>query len=256
MKILLLGEKGYLGSYLYKHLEVDTLSTREVYGNGKQYDYVVNCIGKPDLEYCELHKEETDYSNRDVLLDIKKYYPESKIINFSSYYVYNDTSLCTENSNVTYRYNYTRQKLEGEELVENGVSFRIGKLFGHPSLDKQKKLTEHIIMNDDLFLDNILFNPTSLNQVLRVIEWELENSKLFGIFNLANRGVVSHYEYGMFITSLLKGIKTITKVDKIERQFNNYGNFAMSCSKLEEYITLTDWKADTIDYLKQYYETK
>jgi dTDP-4-dehydrorhamnose reductase len=256
MKVLLLGEKGYLGSYLYEHLKVDILNTREIYDNGKHYDYVINCIGKPDLEYCELNREETDYSNRDILLDLRKYYPKSKIINFSSYYVYDDTSLCTEDSNVTYQSNYTRQKLEGEKLIENGVSFRVGKLFGHPSLGKQKKLTEHIITNDDLFLDNVLFNPTSLNQVLKVIEWELENSKLFGIFNLANRGVVSHYEYGVFITSLLKDTKKVTKVDKIVRQFNNYGNFTMSCSKLEKYINLADWKTDMVDYLKKYYETK
>jgi dTDP-4-dehydrorhamnose reductase len=256
MKVLLLGEKGYLGSYLQEHLDVDTLDTRELYNNGKQYDYVINCIGKPNLEYCEVNKEETDYSNRDILLDIKKYYPNSKIINFSSYYVYDSTELCTELSNVTYTYNYTRQKLEGEKLLINGVSFRVGKLFGHSLINKQNKLTEHILSNSEVVLDNVVFNPTSLNQVLEVIKWELENNKLFGIFNLANEGTVTHYDYGMFINTLLGNTKKVVAIDKISKQFNNYGRFVMSCDKLKSYVELTDWKVDMIKYLKEYCEAK
>jgi nucleoside-diphosphate-sugar epimerase len=40
MKILLLGHKGYLGSYINENLDVDILEKREVYNNGKTYDYV------------------------------------------------------------------------------------------------------------------------------------------------------------------------------------------------------------------------
>jgi len=85
MKILLLGHKGYLGSFLAKNLKVDILDmpSRKLFSNGKRYDYVINCIGKPDLEYCETHIKETDYSNWLIIKDIKQFYPESKIINFS-----------------------------------------------------------------------------------------------------------------------------------------------------------------------------
>jgi dTDP-4-dehydrorhamnose reductase len=249
MNVLLLGEKGYLGSYLYEKLKVDTLETRELYNNGKIYNYVINCIGKPNLEYCEIHKEETDYSNRDVIKDIKKYYPTSKIINFSSYYVYNDDGMCNEESKVTYKYNYTKQKLEGEQLINNGVSFRVGKLFGHP-LNNQQKLTEYILNNDNLTLDNVYFNPTSLNQVLQVIKWELENNKLNGIFNLSNNGVTTHYEYGVFINNILQTNKNIVQTNKLERQFDNYGKFLMSCNKLKQFVPLVSWKEDMMDYLK------
>jgi len=249
MKVLLLGEKGYLGSYLYNNLKVDTLATRELYNNGKIYDYIINCIGKPNLEYCELHKIETDYSNRDIISDIKKYYPNSKIINFSSYYVYDDNQICTEESKVTYKYNYTRQKLEGEKLIDNGVSFRIGKLFGHQS-NSQQKLTDYILNNNNISLDNVYFNPTSLNQVLQVIEWELKNNKLNGIFNLSNDGITTHYEYGLFINNILNTNKNIIQIDKIKRQFDNYGKFLMSCNKLKQYLSLTPWKEDMIKYLK------
>ena len=253
MKVLLLGERGYLGSYLRDQLDVDTLSSREVYNNGKQYGYVINCIGKPILEYCEVHKEETDYSNRDVLLDIKQHYPNSRIINFSSYYVYDSTEVCTETSNVTKEYNYTRQKLEGEKIVSNGVSFRVGKFFGHPEIEKQKKITEHILTHDKLTLDDVVFNPTSLEQTLDVIKWELVNNKLQGVYNLANEGVTSHYSYGTFMNEVLGTNKEITRVDKLQRQFTNYGKFTMSCDKIKQHVKLTDWKLDMITYLDKYY---
>ena len=198
MKILLLGHKGYLGKYLYKNLNCDILDNKGVYDNKNEYDYVINCIGKPNLEYCEEHIEESYYSNCGVVKDILKYYPNSKIINFSSYYVYDDFGLCTENSQVTRKYNYCLQKLESESLITNGVTFRIGKLFGDMDLS-QNKLTEYIITNDNIILDDVLFNPTSLDQVKKIVNYELSNNNLFGIYNLSNSGYVSHYKYGIFI---------------------------------------------------------
>lgn len=250
MKVLLLGHNGYLGSYLNRYLDVDTLDTRELYDNGIEYDYVINCIGIAILEYCEENKEESDYANRDVILDIQKYYPESKIINFSSYYVYNQIGLCTEDSLTTTQYNYCRQKLEAEALVTNGVSFRIGKLFGHPDLDKQNKLTEFILKNDNLVLDEVYFNPTSLRQVLKAVEYELLRGKLKGVYNLANAGITSHYKYGQFIDIVLNSNKNITKINKHSRNFNNYGYFSMDCSKINRYIKLNHWTKDLVDYLE------
>jgi dTDP-4-dehydrorhamnose reductase len=256
MKILLLGETGYLGSYLMENLTVDILSTRKLYDNGIQYDYVVNCIGKPNITYCELNKEETDYSNRDIISDIKKYYPSSKIINFSTYYVYNNEGICNEDSPVTYKYNYTRQKLEAEQLITNGVTFRTGKLFGHPNINKQDKLTEHIIKNNDLFLDNIHFNPTSLIQILRVINHEIKYNVFNGIYNLANDGTTTPYEYGLFINKILNSNKNITKIDMMYKFFDNYGNFVMSCEKIKKHITLIDWKVDMVNYLNNFLNKK
>lgn len=249
MKVLVLGHTGYLGSYLHQHLGFDTLDTRELYDNGVEYDYVINCIGIAVLEYCQEHKEESDYANRDVILDIQKYYPKAKIINFSSYYVYNQIGLCTEDSLTTNQYNYCRQKLEAEALVTNGVSFRIGKLFGHPDLDKQNKLTEYILKSTDLVLDEVYFNPTSLRQVLKAVRYELLTGKLNGVYNLANAGITNHYKYGQFIDIVLNSSKNITQINKHNRNFNNYGYFSMDCSKISNYIQLNHWTRDLLDYL-------
>jgi dTDP-4-dehydrorhamnose reductase len=246
--ILLLGHRGYLGSYLFNNLNVDILSTRNIYNNHKNYQYVINCIGVPDLEYCEQHKDETDYSNRDIIHDIQHYYPSSKIINFSSYYVYDDIGYCTENSNVTNKYNYTRQKLEAERLIHNGISFRVGKLFGYHS-NTQYKLTEHIIQSTNITLDEVYFNPCSVQQILSVILFELKYQNLNGIYNLANSGSVSHYDYGYFIDRLLQTNKNINKVSKIDKPFDNYGRFQMSCDKLNQHVTLTPWDEDLKKYI-------
>ena len=71
---LVLGHNGYLGSYLSHHLDCDVLNERNIYNNGKHYNYIINCIGKASLEYCELNQQETDYSNALVINDIKKFY--------------------------------------------------------------------------------------------------------------------------------------------------------------------------------------
>jgi dTDP-4-dehydrorhamnose reductase len=250
MKILLLGHKGYLGSYLNKNLEVDFLKERKIYNNGKEYDYVINCIGKPNLEYCESNPEETNYSNYEIIKDITLFYPNSKIINFSSYYVYDDFGYCTEESNTTKKYKYCEQKLNGENLIKNGVSFRIGKLFGHNDLLKQNKLTEYIIKNDELTLDNVSFNPTSLSQVLKILEFEIKNNTLFGVYNLSNYGNETHYNYGCYINNLLGGSKKITQLDKINRNFSNYGKFLMSTEKLNKIYKLTPWQTDVKNYIQ------
>jgi dTDP-4-dehydrorhamnose reductase len=248
-KILIVGDRGYLGSYLARnmHSNIAKFDNRKLINDKNEYDYVINCVGKANLEYCEAFPESTYYSNCGIINDIKTYYPDSKIINFSSYYVYDSPNLCDENSSVTDEYNYTRQNLECENSLVNGVSFRLGKLFGG-DLKSQNKLTEHIINSDELFLDDVLFNPTSLKQVLDVINHELANKNLNGVYNLANKGIATHYEYGVFINEVLGSKKQINKIEKLLR-FKNYGNFAMSCEKLNQSISLTDWKIEMKSYL-------
>ena len=249
MNILLLGHRGYLGSYLREKIDVDILTKRNVYDNEKKYDYVINCIGHPNLEYCEENIDTTNYSNRDVITDIIYFYPEAKIINFSSYYVYNDTGHCSESSKTTDAYHYCRQKLEAEALIQKGVSFRVGKLFGHKDINKQNKLTEHIIKNDDLTLDTVLFNPTSLEQCTQAVKYEIHNNNLQGIFNLSNDGFVSHYEYGKKILKLLGTDKKIKKIDRLNKSFDSYGNFLMCCDKIKKYFPLSPWEKDLQTYL-------
>jgi dTDP-4-dehydrorhamnose reductase len=245
---LLLGHNGYLGSYLHRALNCDILSEKNVYSNGNSYKYVINCIGKPDLEYCESNSESTSYANAYLIEDIKKYYSQSKIINFSSYYVYDDQGLCTEDSKTTDEYVYCKQKLISESLNKNGINLRIGKLFGN-HFKKQNKLTEYILENDNLIIDEILFNPTSVKSISLLLKNKNFIDKNYGIFNFSNTGVTSHYDYALYIASYLKLDKKISKTSKLSRIFKNYGSFAMDISKINSKVNLNHWEDDIKDYL-------
>ena len=70
MKILILGHKGYLGSYLHQYINSDVLIDRDVYNNGQKYDYIINCIGKVSLEYCQSNPQQSYKSNVQVVKDI------------------------------------------------------------------------------------------------------------------------------------------------------------------------------------------
>lgn len=247
MNILLLGHKGYLGSFLKKNLTVETTPSLPY------YDYIINCIGKPNLEFCEKNPDTSYISNYKVVSNIIKQYPKSKIIHFSSYYVYDDVGACTEKSTITTKYKYCEHKRLSEKVVveNDGVVFRIGKLFGHLSIEKQNKLTELLLSADEVILDDVMFNPTSLRQVLKVIEYELRSNNLKGIYNLSNDGSVSHYEYGKFIQKHFNSKLIITRIKKNKRDFHNYGNFLMSCAKLQEKVLLTKWEDDVLEYIKE-----
>jgi dTDP-4-dehydrorhamnose reductase len=142
-----------------------------------------------------------------------------------------------------------RQKLSAEKLIENGVTFRLGKLFGNKEQD-QGKLINYILKNDELVLDTVLFNPTSVQQILEVINFELKNNCLRGLFNLSNAGYTSAYDLGVFINELLGLNKHITKVEKIDRLFHNYGRFLMDVSLLNSICPLTDWKTNFKRYVQ------
>jgi dTDP-4-dehydrorhamnose reductase len=249
MHILLLGHRGYVGGYLHKHLKYE----HDIFPLQDRYDCIVNCVGKPNLEYCEENPEVSEVSNYKVIIPYMIKYPKAKVINFSSYYVYDAAGLCTETSNVTRKYMYTLHNLLCEELVtfNGGVSFRLGKVFGNIESIGKGKLTEYIIKNDILTLDSVMFNPVSVYQIQAIVEYELDNNNMYGVYNAANLGSVDSYNYGVFMDACLKSCKHITRVDKMSRLFHNYGRFLMSVDKLNSVLPLTDWRIDMIKYLEE-----
>jgi len=100
-------------------------------------------------------------------------------------------------------------------------------------------------------LDDVKFNPVSLEQVGRAIEYEIANSDLQGVYNLSNKGEVSHYEYGCFIRENFNPDLKIKRIKRHMRAFHNYGRFLMSCEKIEKKITLLKWQEDMIKYLEE-----
>lgn len=249
MKILLLGHNGYLGNYINNHFDCDNLKEKNVQNTGKEYDYVINCIGKPDVEYCENNPNISQYSNCDIILDIKRFYPKSKIINFGSYYCYDYAGACHEDSNVTKKYNYMRHKLQGEKYNETGLNLRIGKLFANKEKD-QGKFFDYIIKNNILTCDEVFFNPCSVYCIKDFLDYEFLNKNCFGTYNLANDGCPTHYEFANFVSRFFNN-KVVNRIDKIKRNFSNYGKFFMDLSKIKKIFRPKYWQYD----VEKYFET-
>ena len=254
-KFLLLGHEGYLGSYLLHNLECNILNNRKIYNDGNNYDFIINCIGKPDIKFCESNPITSQYSNCNVISDIKKLYPKSKIINFSSYYVYDDYGLCTEFSKTSDSLIYSKHKLESEKLNNDGINFRLGKLFGN-TFKNQKKLTEIILHEKKISLDDVIFNPVSVKCVCDIFKNIKFLNDNFGIFNLANEGVISHYDYGKYIIDYLDLDTEIYKAQSNIKPFSNHGKFTMSLDKIKTFINLRFWQDDMSEYLNLLQNTK
>jgi dTDP-4-dehydrorhamnose reductase len=218
MKILFLGHKGYLGNYLAKFLyqehDIDFVDTRKLDRKPTtKYDAIINCAGLASVEKCEHNILDAYLANvqpLEWLLSLS----DTKLIHFSSYYVYKDSWTCSEESNTHGGCVYTSQKLYSERLAllnPNSVVFRLGKLYGDQYL-KSLRLTERIISapNDSVFYANHLpFNPTYLGTVAEAVKEELKSPRLKGIYNLADEGFTDSIKYARFISGYLEKNLTI-----------------------------------------------
>lgn len=252
MKTLVVGANGYLGSYLAKQLSCDTW-VREKRWPDTAYDYVINCVGIGDLEYCERHRVESYSSNVKFVIDLANRYSDSKLIHFSSYYVYDSPIPSNEDSKTTRKYVYCSDKLDSEKIVvdRDGLVFRLGKLFGNPYA-RERKLTDYLIRHGQnggkVVVDNQIFNPTSVHQVYEAILSELWNGSLFGRRNVACEEAASHYSYAREIRKYLPKLR-LKRIDRLPRMFHNYGRFEMDLSRIRSEITLNPWKRDLQNYL-------
>lgn len=256
MKTLLLGHKGYLGSYLYKYLQCDVIEERmdQYYGLSKlpdvDYDLIINCIAMSDMQACQEYPDRSFQSNANIVSCFKAYYPTAKFVHFSTYYVYNTEELATEEHPLAKDSSllYIQHKIIGETWNQDGITFRLGKLFGNPD-GKQQKLTEYIINSSDtLHLDTHLFNPCSCQCVLKAIQNEDLILNQTGIFNLANVGVTTPIDYAKFILNYTGSYQDIVYKDR--KPFSNYSKFAMDLSKIQQHLILDPWEKDMREYLK------
>lgn len=248
MKVLLLGHKGYLGSYLYQYLNCDIATERDGRGTiGSNYDIVINCIAKTDIKWCEEHPLESLRINGNLNLELCNLFPKAKIVSFSTYYVYDTFELATETHPLAINsLNYIKHKIQGEIVSKRGLTFRIGKLFGNPQ-KQQNRLTEYILNNNPLELDQHRFNPCSCQQILSILLNKSFIMDCHGIFNLANDGITNPVDYAKFILEKAKLSKTILEIERLP--FPNYGKFAMNLSKIKQHFSLRPWQEDMEKYL-------
>lgn len=246
MKLLLVGHKGYLGSYLHRHLqedhEVDTVPQHI------RYDWAINCIAKPDMQWCEDNPLESANSNWRSAAWAGTY--AHRLLQFSSYYVYDDIGRCAEDANKCLQYNYPRHKLMGdwEAIRRKGLVFRLGKLFGNPH-QRQDKFWDYLLDNspEDIVADEVWFNPTSCRQVAQAVDWALKDDPE-GVFNLACSRPTTHRTFALQVK------KDYVKAGRPAHSWSNYHNCAMSVDKIKTALDLLPWQDEVERAITETYE--
>lgn len=252
--IKILGPCGYLGSFLHEELPLDP--NIELWDGEGSPDFLINCVGLADFDTCEKEPLRSLESNAVHLMKRCEEIKPKKVINFSSYYVYNSKELCTSGSNLTAENVYMRHKLISEAYTTllGGANIRLGKLFGGP-LHGQSKFVEHCIRETHIKADGVVCPFTHLDTVLWMVKAliyiEAEQSPPVTLNCLT--GNMSHFNFAQYVADITNlGGKLPKKTVELvpnRNPFPSYGNFAMSpVSGTEE---VWDLEEVVYDYLEE-----
>lgn len=277
-KILVIGNSGFLGSYLSsalndKNLHTDSIG-RDVIDLSKpiqsdfiqllhktNYNYAVICSAITDVEKCFNDQTLSHQVNVKGTIDLLKVLQDKKItpIFFSSDYVFHSNeAIHTENDSPDPKTCYGQQKLEVENFLENNIEnfliFRTSKLMSKTS--HAKNILFPILKNlsanktTHAFEDQWL-NPVFIEDISEVIK-RSRDSQLNGIFHLGTRQIFTRYELGQFLASslgydpnLIQPIKMQNMTFSEPRPSHN----TLNCKKIENAL---DFKFTEIaDALKE-----
>lgn len=253
MEVLITGANGYLGSFLADQLRY----ADRVPAAGKKYTYIINCVALTDMQDCAVMPNKAFELNLNSVRRLAERYPSSKIVSFSSYYLYDSPTPSGEDGPINTRHRYCQAKRAMEDFLLNHsqrhLIFRLGKLFAHPLRVNLSRFIDKSIYEGVPTVDRVQFNPCSVWTVLDALRFDVRTNQLHGIFNLANSGIPTHEEVYRFISRQTHHLDPQV-VDRIKNdQLDNYGRFAMDTSRIAEYLNLRPWRDDLKGYLLRCY---
>lgn len=263
MKILIIG-KGYIGNYLFKansihnvkhinKLDIDYTDPKifayylqdEFNTSGKQFDWIINCsgyTGKPNVEACELKKEECYHYNVTVPLFLTRTANELNIpiIHIGSGCIY-DGYLKSYNENDipnfgsdSYRssfYSKTKDAFEKLSAHLDRYIFRIRIPFNEVP-EPKNYLWKIINYNNLISCQNSI---TNVNDLVEFIYKFIEEKREHGIYNVVNEGSIEAKE----VVNILKkySIKNLDwkfmTIDEVEFKVNR-SNCVLDTSKIKK----------------------
>lgn len=224
-KILILGGSGLLGLNLIYHLrtQFDITSTfqssrpkidckwikfdannLESLPSLSSYEVIINCIGLTNVDFCEIHVDNSDKLNSDFprLLSQVCALSECKLIHISTDNFYSSPSeIRDENVSPIPLNVYGRSKLEGEHFVlsssAKNLVFRTN-FFGFAREDR-KSLLQWILMESTMFeaikaITDVYFNPVSTKFFSRVIRESIDHN-FQGLYNLSSDSCISKLDF-------------------------------------------------------------
>tara|TARA_R110000772_G_scaffold249530_1_gene363782 strand:- start:20532 stop:21311 length:780 start_codon:yes stop_codon:yes gene_type:complete len=252
MRILLTGNTGYLGSYLSSELSRRNF---QVFCASRDtlpdivFDYVIFC----NADTTNLFDDKSQRSVYNLLRQCKQKYHQAKFIFFSSYYVYNGLSkfgLSEKEGETSSFFAYQKYKLFSERyLSEDDLVLRLGKLFANP-YRVNKNFIGSLRRNKKITVDDCLFNPVSVYQVLDAIDYELSSGRLKGIYNLGNEDHSSHHKFSEDFKEVFD-LDLEIELSSRKNTLPNYGMFLMDLNKIRSKIKLRNY-VDDIKLFKQY----
>jgi dTDP-4-dehydrorhamnose reductase len=246
MNILILGSSGLLGQYIYKTLL--KINKYNVFHNGlnkKKYNLIylknikkilinnnpnliINCSGVTDIEKCEIKKKSTKKINCDIIEKIfflrKKYNLKFNFIQFSTDQVYDSIKKKPNKENDKLKINneYSKQKLEVENLCKKNNCFIIRTNFFGLSSEKNESFTDWIYKSfiskkTIILFKDVYFNPVRINTLVDIIIKIiiLQKYKKKGIYNIGSNNFISKSDFAIYFAKKLKIYNKNYKLAKV-----------------------------------------
>lgn len=270
MKYLIFGN-GYIGNR-FKNLLGDKaeISSTDI-GNyeeiKKEIDkyipkILINCAGKtgrPNIDWCEKHKEETRYSNVTGPINLAKIAKEKslKMIHLGSGCVYypNHTKEISESEKPEERLAsyYSKTKIEAEKELSNYSVLQLRLRMPVDSIPDQRNLINKLIS-----FKKVINTPNSITILPDLVDTakQLINKNSTGIYNVVNPGGITHPEilelYKRYVDPNHK--YDIFDLDKLNQLVSaKRSNCVLSTKKLEnEGIILKSIHERLPEILKEY----
>ena len=230
-KILITGVSGFAGYKIYHHLNnsgifdvvgtgrssgesVDIVADLTDLGSVKKIpnqfspDVVIHLAAMARTDICEKNKEECYAANVISTKNLAEVFPESKIIYFSTYAVYNtEEGNCDESCSTQATNHYIKTKIEAEKYVnilKDYIIFRPSVIFGYMPLEIKTK--NYFMQLLEMVRDKKVmrspadqfFNPVSVDVIAEIIHLSIEKD-ISGVFNIGSNENVSKYDFNRMI---------------------------------------------------------
>ncbi len=236
MKILIIGVRGLLGSFLYNKLkkkyhtfgttrykkknyyklDLNNLSQVKKFFKRNSFNVIINTSGLTDVDRCNKNLSLAKKFNTDTVKNLSKVlnfmHPDTHLIHFSTDQVYNNKNLTRGNieKNVKVSNNYSKSKYLGELSIDFYKKKTILRtnFFGRAKYSNKPSFSDFIIKNikkkKKIYIpSNIYFSPIHMTYIYNILQ-KIIIKKIYGTFNLGSSTGLSKYEFGKKIAKIKK----------------------------------------------------
>lgn len=171
-------------------------------------DIIIHTAAMSKTDICEQNKKGCYDANVTSTNNIATCFPDSTLLFFSTYAVYNTKEgSCSETNETRPTNYYIETKLEAEAIIrqlKNSIIFRPSVMFGYMPFERETKnyfmqLLENIQKNITTYSPkDQYFNPIFITIVCEIIKLAIEQG-ISGVYNLGCNENVSKYDFNTLI---------------------------------------------------------